>query len=97
LYGGSFIGIGVNLSGTLATGTLNFYPTVNGVPVTLATGDSPEIILSELTAYETFNARDYAFSAGDTIGLMYTKADTVDPTTRDIKATVYVLFEGVNL
>jgi hypothetical protein len=102
-YDGSIFAVAVSGSGTLATGTLNFVPTVNGtlaastVNGTLTAFDDTEIITTELKAYATANARVYKFRANDLVGLAWQKTGTISPTTTDWAGQVFILFEGVNL
>ena len=91
---GSVIGFGVNLTGTLATGTLTFYPTLNGVPMTNSFSNGT-VNIGTLGNYERDQAYQggFWFVASDTIGLGFTKAGTVTPTTRDANAVVLVLLD----
>lgn len=89
--GGSVIGYSVNLDGTLTTGTLTFNATKNGALITNSFSNNP---LTVQHAYETDVAQPgLSFNAGDTIGLMWTKAGTVAPTTRNMVALVFVLLD----
>lgn len=92
---GSIVGFGVQLNGTLTTGTLTFAPTKNGVALSDSFSDSP---LTVDSAYGTIEAQKigWSFVAGDSVGLMWTKAGTVAPTTRDGAALVFVLLDPYN-
>lgn len=89
--GGSVIGYSANLDGTLTTGTLTFNATKNGALMTNSFSNNP---LSAQHAYETDVAQPgLSFNAGDTVGLMFTKAATVAPTTRNMVALLFVLLD----
>ena len=91
---GSVIGMSVNLSGTLATGTMTFYPTLNGAPFTnsFAAGT---VNIGTLGNYERDQARQpgFTFNASDTVGIGWTKTGTITPTTRDANAVLLVLLD----
>lgn len=94
--GGWVVGFSVNMTGTLNTGTLTFAATKNGA------------VMSNTFAHGTVNIgtlgnheRDvvqpgFAFAEGDTIGLMFAKTGTVEPTTNDATALVIVLLDQYN-
>ncbi len=96
--GGAVIGLSSNLSGTLTTGTLTFYLTKNGTPITGGTFAAGTVNISTLGFYETDIAYQgpNTFAAGDTIGVGYSKAGTIAPTTRDLSALLIVLLDGYN-
>lgn len=91
---GSVIGFSANLSGTLATGTLQFTPTKNGTPMT-GTFSNGTINIGTLGNHERIQANQptWRFDEGDTVGLMFGKTGTVTPTTRDCVALLVVLLD----
>jgi hypothetical protein len=91
---GSVIGFAANLSGTLTTGTLQFTPTKNGVPMT-GTFSNGTVNIGTLGQHERAYAEQgkFTFAEGDNIGLMYNKTGTVAPTTRDMNVLVIVLLD----
>ena len=92
--GGWVIGVGVNLDGTLTTGTLTFTPTLNDVPMTGAFANT--VSINSLGTSQTVVAQQpaYRFNANDTVGLMYNKTGTIAPTTRNIHANLIVLLDS---
>jgi hypothetical protein len=92
---GSVIGFAANLTGTLTTGTLQFYPTKNGSPMANSFGFGT-INIGVTGNYQRAQAEQggFSFAEGDTIGLAFNKTGTVAPTTRDCAALVLVLFDG---
>lgn len=100
-YGGSVIGVTFRgsgpVGGTLTTGTLVPLVMINGVaadPFPLA---NVAIMVSQRGGYYTQDGGKpgYLFPAGSTIGLVYSKSGTIEPTTLDITAEVVVLHENV--
>ena len=91
---GSVIGMSVNLSGTMNTGTLTFYPTLNGAPMS-NTFSNGTVNIGTYGHYERDQAGQggFSFAAGDTVGLGFSKAGTVEPTTNDANALVLVLLD----
>lgn len=91
---GSVIGISQLLSGTLTTGTMTFYPTKNGSPMTNSFSNGT-INISTLGYYERDQAHQggFSFNAGDYVGLGFTKTGTIAPTTRDLNALLIVLLD----
>lgn len=92
---GSVVGISSQLSGTLTTGTLTFYLTKNGTPTTGGTFAYGTVNISTLGFYEKdlLYKPELSFAAGDTIGVGWSKAGTVAPTTRDVEVTLFVLLD----
>ena len=92
---GSVIGFSANLSGTLTTGTLTFFPTKNGSPMANSFTNGT-INIGTFGNNETDQGQQggFSFAAGDVIGLGFNKAGTVAPTTRDANALVMVLLDG---
>jgi hypothetical protein len=92
---GSVIGFSANLSGTLATGTLQFAPTKNGTRMS-SQFTNGTINIGTLGNHERAQAQqgNLSFNEGDTIGLMFNKTGTITPTTRDCEAIVMVLLES---
>ena len=92
---GAVVGISSVLSGTLTTGTLTFYLTKNGTPTTGGTFANGTINISTFGTYERDVAYlpQFTFTAGDQIGIGFSKAGTVAPTTRDLEVTLFVLLD----
>ncbi len=92
---GSVIGFSANLTGTLTTGTLQFYPTKNG-SVMSNSFTNGTVNIGTLGNHERAQAGQggFSFAEGDTVGLMFQKTGTVAPTTRDCAALLIVLLEG---
>jgi hypothetical protein len=92
---GSVIGFANQMSGTLATGTLAFYPTLNGASMT-NTFTNGTTNIGTFGMYERDQAQQggFSFAAGDVVGLAFNKTGTVAPTTRDCNALLLVLLEG---
>lgn len=94
---GSIFGFSGTLNGSLTTGTLTFQPTING---SLAPSFSTAVLhLNAGKNSAHFEARraNYTFNAGDVVGLIYQVEETVDPTSRDANALLFVLLESVDL
>lgn len=91
---GWVIGIAENMSGTLNTGTLTFYPTKNGSPMTnnFANGT---LSIGTTGYYERDQAQQggFAFTAGDVLGVGFTKSGTIQPTTNDLNVLLLVLLD----
>lgn len=94
-FGGSVYAQAVNLSGTITTGTLTAYPTINGATLTnLATQLG---IPGDQYDYTSGDGRVNNFVPGDRVGVVFV-ADTVAPdANRDMFVDVYILQEGVEL
>lgn len=92
---GAVVGITSQLSGTLTTGTLTFYLTKNGSPTTGGTFGQGTVNISTFGTYERDPAYlpQFTFAAGDTIGVGFSKAGTIAPTTRDMEVTLLVLLD----
>jgi len=93
-YNGSVIGATGLLNGSLSTGSLALFPTVNGVAQTAVTGATLSSTAQSIAA--TQPAQGVKFAAGDKLGLGYTKSGTVSPTTLDGTFLLVVLYEGVD-
>lgn len=92
---GSVIGYSSNLTGTLTTGTLTFYPTLNGAAMTNSFSNGT-VNIGTFGNFERDQAQQggFSFSAGDVVGLGFNKVGTVAPTTRDANALLLVLLDG---
>jgi hypothetical protein len=92
---GWVIGLSTNLTGTLLTGTLSFYPTLNGSPMTNSFSNGT-VNIGTFGNYERDQAQQpgFQFSDSDTIGVGFSKTGTVTPTTRDLNALLLVLLDG---
>lgn len=92
--GGWVIGMSALLSGTLTTGTLNFYPTKNGAPMT-NTFANGTINIGTLSNFERDVSQQggFAFKQGDTIGMGWSTTGTIAPTTRDLNGIVMILMD----
>ncbi len=91
---GSVIGMSVNLTGTLTTGTMTFYPTKNGAPMANSFANGT-INIGTQGNFERDVAYQggFSFTSSDTIGIGWTKTGTIAPTTRDANAIVLVLLD----
>ncbi len=92
---GSVIGYSVNMTGTLTSGTLQFYPTKNRVPMSNSFTNGT-VNIGTLGNHERAAAGQggFSFNEGDTVGLMFQKTGTIAPTTRDCVALLIVLLDG---
>lgn len=93
--GGSVYALAVGLSGTVTTGTLKCYPTINGATLT-----DLEVELGlpgDQYAYVKGDGRKYNFVAGDRIGVVFVNDTLAPDNSRDIKASVYTLLENIEL
>lgn len=92
---GSVIGYSSSLTGTLTTGTLQFYPTQNGAAMANSFANGT-INIATLSNFERDQSQQggFSFQAGDVIGLGFNKTGTVAPTTRDANGLVFVLLDG---
>lgn len=95
---GSILGFAGTLGAGLTTGTLTFQPTING-SLCPAFPDAASLRTNQTSSYYVQEARtaNYTFVAGDRLGVMITKAGTVNPTTADVGANLIVLFENVRV
>lgn len=93
-WGGSVIGIGVLSNADYTGGVLTFTPTVNGTAKTALSA-----VLEDTVQRDTgvVNANVVPFSAGQRLGVKWTKSGTVAPTTTDVSIVLYVLVQGVVL
>ena len=91
---GSVIGVSESLSGTLTTGTLQFYPTANGVPMANSFANGT-INIGTSSYYERDQAQQggFSFNQGDVVGVGFNKTGTVAPTTRDLNVLLFVLLD----
>jgi hypothetical protein len=93
-FAGSIIGMGLHVNGTFTTGTLTPQPTING-SLCPAFGGTLTISQRTLAVQQSAKKANYTFNAGDRIGLIWNKAGTIAPTTRDAVATLVVLYQEV--
>jgi hypothetical protein len=95
-FAGSIIGFAGTLSAALTTGTLIFSPTING-SLCPPLPDAASLRTNQTKSHYGQDARtaNYQFVAGDSLGVMYNKAGTVNPTTLDVNAELVVMFEGI--
>ena len=94
--GGWVIGYSSNLSGTLTTGTLQFYPTLNGAAM-INSFSNGTINIGTFGNFERDQAQQggFQFSEGDVLGLGFNVlAGTVAPTTRDGNGLLMVLLNN---
>jgi len=102
-YDGSVIAVTFRgsgtVGGTLTTGTLVPLVMLNGVAASPFPEASVAIMPSQRGGYFTQDAQQagYRFTAGSTLGLVYSKTGTVGPTSAlDITADVWIVFEQVH-
>jgi hypothetical protein len=95
-FGGSIIGFTCEESAALTTGTLVFQPTING-SLCPALPDAASVRTNQQYGYYTQDAHkaNYDFTAGQRLGVMYAKSDTINATTTDLNALLVVLLERV--
>ena len=93
--GGWVIGYSSNLSGTLTTGTLQFYPTLNGAAMANSFSNGT-VNIGTFGNFERDQAMQggFQFAAGDVLGIGFNKTGTVAPTTRDANALLMVLMDN---
>lgn len=94
--GGNVIGYAANLDGTLTTGTLQFTPTLNGVPMSGTFAANTLTIGAFGADGQAIAQNAFRFNRGDVVGAMYNKTGTIAPTTRNIDATLIVLLTEYN-
>jgi hypothetical protein len=100
-YPGSVIGVTFRGSGTtggtLTTGTLVPLVMIDGVAASPFPVTNVGIMVSQRGGYFTQDAgkSGYILAAGSSVGLVYSKSGTIEPTTLDITAEVWVLHENV--
>jgi hypothetical protein len=100
-YAGSVIGVTFRgsgtVGGTLTTGTLVPLVMINGVAASPFPVSNVAVMVSQRGGYFTQDAgkSGYNFAAGASIGLVYSKTGTIEPTTLDLTAEVWVLHENV--
>ena len=93
-WAGSVVGISAGLNAALSGGTLTFRPTING---TANTGLTVALSGSAQRASANKPADTVNFSAGQRLGVDWTKSGTVNPTTTDGIIILWVLMTGVKL
>lgn len=92
---GCVTGLAVSLSGTLTSGTLTVYPTINGATLTdLAVelglpGDQYD--------YDAVDGRVYNYAAGDRLGVVFVNASVSPDNSRDMLVDVYTMVENLEL
>lgn len=94
LHDGSIIGLSVRHNADLTGGVITWKPTING---TAANGLDVVTNDTNQSAYDTCEAHVINFSAGDYIGLAYTKTGTVAPTTTDVAALLRIVYHSVEM
>lgn len=95
-FAGSIIGVAGALNATLTTGTLTLRTTIDGS----LCPDFPDAAALRTNQQRASYSQDagkanFTFTAGQRIGLAWAKTGTVNPTTADAVAQVYVMLEGV--
>lgn len=95
-FPGSILGMTSNLNGTLVTGTLNFQAVING-SLSPAFPDAASVRANQQRGSYTQEAyrSNFIFSAGQRLGLMYQKAGTIAPETRDGNFMLVVLLDKI--
>lgn len=102
-WGGSVVGVSWyatgTVGGTLTTGTLTPLVMVNGSALTpFPNVADMNIHVNSRGGYVNQDAQlpGYIFPQGATLGLVYSKSGTVEPTTLDLTAEVWVLLQDVD-
>lgn len=94
LHDGSIIGLSVRHNADLTGGVITWTPTINGTAnetLSVVTDDTNQ------QAYDTCEGHVINFSAGDYIGLAYTKTGTVAPTTTEVAALLRIVYHNVDM
>lgn len=101
-YAGSVIGVTLRgsgtVGGTLTTGTLVPLVMINGVAASPFPVSNVAVMPSQRGGYYTQDAQQagYRFAAGSSLGLVYSKTGTVEPTSAlDLTAEVWILHESI--
>lgn len=94
-YRGSIIGVSMSLNGTLTTGTLTPFATVDGTETDLFENAGTHQF--EQYPYQQQESRKtgYTFLAGQRIGFGVQATGTIAPETRDVVLQAVVLLEDV--
>jgi hypothetical protein len=101
-YDGSVIAVTFRGSGTtggtLTTGTLVPLVMIDGIAASPFPVANVGIMVSQRGGYYRQDGQTpgYRFAAGSSIGLVYSKSGTIEPTTLDITAEVVILHENVH-
>jgi hypothetical protein len=101
-YAGSVIAVTFRgsgtVGGTLTTGTLVPLVMINGVAASPFPTANVGVMVSQRGGYfaQDGGKSGYIFPAGSTIGLVYSKTGTIEPTTLDLTGEVWVLHEDVH-
>jgi hypothetical protein len=93
-YGGSVVGIGVYHNADLTGGVITWNPTVNGTAKTALGAVTDD---TNQGGYAVCDSTKVPFTAGQRLGVKWTKTGTVAPTTTDATIVLYVLVTGVGL
>lgn len=93
-FAGSIVAISAGLNGALSTGTVTFRPTING---TANTSLTTAVANGTQRSRATKPADAVNFTAGQYLGVDWTKSGTVSPTTADATIVLWVLVNEVNL
>lgn len=91
-WAGSIVGISVAHNAVLSTGTITWQPTIDGTPNTVmqAVTDS-----SNQRKTNKVNEGKVPFTAGQRLGISWTKTGTVAPTTTDVALILWVQLDEV--
>jgi hypothetical protein len=87
---GSLLGIAVYLNGTMTSGTLNVWPTINGTTVPTGKVAMTKAAGSNKTKAVALVKDAIALAAFDLLGVKITSGTTFAPVTADLNATVYL-------
>lgn len=93
-FAGSIVGISAGLNAGLSTGTVTFRPTINGTANTTLT---TAVTNGTQRNRATKPADVVPFSAGQYLGVDWTKSGTVSPTTADATIVLWVLVNDIGL
>ena len=96
---GSIVAFAVHDNAGLSTGTLTFHATVNSNSYNRQfPGTYNALHVTQQTAYDKIPAERsrFTFTAGQRVGLVWTKSGTITPTTTDLSATLYVQLDDMD-
>lgn len=93
-WAGSVVAVAVRSNADYTGGVLTFNPTIDGTANTSLGTTMDDTLQSNYAVKPQYTVR---FAAGARLGAAWTKTGTVAPTTTDVAASLYVMFDDVNL